>query len=86
MEEAYNEMTPDDLEAFDIWNETHLNFLIDTAKDRDYVFETKPKKEELALFKTSNEDIDKALEKKQELFYWVYKGHRYNQNMEKIDP
>ena len=51
---AFNETTPQNIEAFDHTNEHHMKWLTDAAEERDDIFETKPKILEYNPFKTKN--------------------------------
>ncbi len=61
MEEAYDHTTPENVnEQFDPFNETHINWLVQGAKERDDIYWTKPYNEKLNLFRTKNEDISEV--------------------------
>ena len=56
--EAFDEITPVAFEEFDPKNEHHLNWLLQAARERDDIFETKPQNDKPQIFKTPNANLD----------------------------
>ena len=49
-EEAFETTTPQDCEEFEPTNEHHTEWLVQAARNRDDIFETKPFKDKLKIF------------------------------------
>ena len=60
MKEAYKEFIPAEFDELDFWNEHELNWLVDAARRRESIFETKPKSTRINCFSTNNDALDRT--------------------------
>ena len=60
LKEAYKEFVPAEFDELDFWNEHELNWLVDAARRREAIFETKPKSADINCFSTTNEALDRT--------------------------
>ena len=57
---AYKEFVPAEFDESDFWNEHELNWLVDAARRRESIFETKPKSTRINCFSTHNDALDRT--------------------------
>ena len=60
MKEAYTHLVPTQFSELDIWNEHELNWLVEAARNRDDIFETKTKPNLTKCFCTPNHILDQT--------------------------
>jgi len=60
MKEAYAHLVPTQFSELDIWNEHELNWLLEAARNRDDIFETKTKPNLTKCFCTPNHILDQT--------------------------
>ena len=58
LKEAYERIVPENLPPLNIENEHEMKWIIDAAKNRDDIFETKPKPDKPNPFATPNLEIN----------------------------